>query len=354
MSRLVFPSAAAALVAVAACGGGESSAQQAQPSPPPAIAEVRADLRDFVTGELQYVAPYSEGYAIPSSTELAAFDALAADLVAGNLEALRAAAGALDYALIRLVDTGAGGNELYCLRETALRGRGFFCADYDAAKTHHVSVPHPLFDGNTNTESATVMRETGARFLSISTTHRCANAAESACSGTTTACGAPGPYKVSDPAHNADNFFTRFGIAVHDASPATYTIQLHGCGSAACPANRDPADIVARISAGTTDDLPETEAVNRLQASLNEALAPFGLGSALSCSRPGVDKQLCGTTNVLGRYINGQPDSCRNSATEFSGSRWLHVEQNANLRGNEGDGDELTPRTIAAAINDAL
>lgn len=352
MSRLIFPLAMATLIAVPACGGGASTPPP--PSPAPAIAEIRADLRDFVAGELQYVAPYSEGYAIPSAAELTAFDALAAELVAGDLESLRTAAGSIDYALVRFVDTGAGDNELYCLRETVLRGRGFFCADYDSAKTHHVSVPHPLYDGNTNTESATVIRDTGARFLSISTTHRCANAAESACPGTTAACGAPGPYKVSDPAHNADNFFTRFGIAVLGASPASYTIQLHGCGSAACPANRDPADIVARISAGTTDDLAETETVNRLQAALNERLAPFALGSALSCSRPGADKQLCGTTNVLGRYINGQPDACRSPATEFSGSRWLHVEQNANLRSDEGNGDELTPRTIAAAINDAL
>jgi hypothetical protein len=198
------------------------------------------------------------------------------------------------------------------------------------------------------------MRATGARFLSISSTHRCANAATSSCSGTTSACGALGAYKVSDLAHNVDSFFQHFGMLVHDQSAATRTIQLHGCGSAACPSNLDNADVIARLSAGTTSDLPATELVNVLHAELNEELAPLLLGTSLSCSEPSADKQLCGTTNTLGRYINGQTDPCQNSATDFTGSRWLHIEQNANIRQDDGAGDSVTPDTLADAINDAV
>jgi len=267
---------------------------------------------------------------------------------------VRAAAGNIGFRLLRIIDSGAGNNELYCLEELTLRGQGFYCVDYDSLNSHHVSAPHPLFDSHTNTESATVMRGIGARFLSLSSTHRCSNNATSSCSGTTTACGASGAYKVSDVAHNVDSFFQHFGMIVHDRSASTHTMQLHGCGSAACPANDDNADIVARLSAGTTDDLPTTELVNVLNTELNEELSPFQLGSSLSCSEPSADKRLCGTTNPLGRYINGQPDPCQNSASDFANSRWLHMEQNANIRQDDGAGDTVTPDTLVKAINDSF
>jgi hypothetical protein len=307
-----------------------------------------------VTSTLGYVQRASEGYSVPTQTELTRFDALLANLLDGQLDSVRADAGDVGLSLIRLIDTGANDNELYCLQELSLRGRGFFCVDFGSGNLHHVSVPHPLYDSNTNQASVTVMRETGARFLSVSTTHRCANAANSSCSGTTSACGASGPYKVSDAAHNVDSYFYRFGVYVHERSAGTQTVQLHGCGSSACPSNFDDADIVARLSAGTTLDLPASEPVNVLNTELNEELATLQLGASLSCSEPVADKQLCGTTNTLGRYINGQPDSCQNAATSFIGSRWLHVEQNANLRRDDGAADDVTPSTIARAINDTF
>ncbi len=343
------------IASLAACGGsGGGAAPPPPPPPPPAITEISADLADFVTSTLAYAQSFSEGYSIPTAVDLAAFDALAAALLAGQYDSVRAAAGGANLELVRFTDTAAGDNELYCLRELTLLGRGFFCIDPDSSALHHISVPHPLFDQNTNTQSITVMRETGARFLSISTTHRCANAAASACSGTTSVCGASGPYKVSDAAHNVDSYFHRFGVIVHDQSAGTNTIQLHGCGSTSCPSNMDDMDIVARLSAGTTADLAASELINVLNAELNEELGAFRLGSSLSCSEPSMDKRLCGTTNTLGRYINGQADACQNPGTTFTDSRFLHVEQNSNLRVDDGAGDELTPSTISTAISDAL
>ena len=291
---------------------------------------------------------------IPSAVDLDRFDALLNDLLSGNtLSAFETAAG-LNFELIRLTDTGNGSNVLYCLRELVLRGQGFYCVDFDSSAAHHISAPHPLYDRDTNTGSVTVMRGTGARFLSVATAHRCANSAASACSGTTSACGASGPYKVSDVAHNVDTFFHHFGTNVHDQSATIRTLQVHGCGSSTCPSNLDANDIVARVSAGTTIDLPANEPVNQLTTALNNELAPYPLGTALSCSEPVADKQLCGTTNPLGRYINGQPDPCQNPATSFAGSRWLHIEQNRNLRVDDGAGDDITPDTLINAINDSL
>ncbi len=318
------------------------------------ITEISADLANYVTSTLSYSQAFTEGYSVPSAADLAAFDALATDLLDQQFDDVRSAAGAVNLELVRFIDTAAADNELYCLRELTLLGRGFFCVDFDSSALHHISVPHPLYDQNTNTQSIRVMRETGARFLSISTTHRCSNSAESACSGTTSVCGASGPYKVSDAAHNVDSYFHRFGVLVHDLNADIYTIQLHGCGSASCPSNQDDADIVARLSAGTTLNLLANEPVNVLNSELNDELAAFRLGSSVSCSEPSMDKRLCGTTNTLGRYINGQPDACQNAATGFADSRFLHLEQNANLRVDDGAGDEVTPSTISTAINDTL
>lgn len=345
-------SAAALLVS---CGGGSSSSRpQPAPDPDPVIPEQRVDLSDYVSNSLSYVQQFSEGYAVPADSELNLFDALLIGLLNQQLESVRAAAGVVNFELVRFVDTGANDNDLYCLQEVTLRGQGFYCVDLDSANTHHISAPHPLYDRNTNSESVAVMRGTGARFLSLATTHRCSNAATSPCSGTTSACGSPGPYKVSDSAHNVDSFFYRFGVNIHDSSASTRTIQLHGCGSTACPSNSDDSDIVARLSAGTTENLATDELVNVLNTELNANLAPLLQGSSLSCSEPSSDKKLCGTTNTLGRHINGSANSCQNAATTFTGSRWLHVEQNANLRNDDGAGDALTPGTLVDALNNSL
>jgi len=337
-------------ITVAGCGGGNHPRNPA-PEPEPGIETRTADLSDYVSGSLRYVQAFSEQYSIPSASALNRFDSLVIDFVNRDFESVRAAAGEINFQLLRFIDSGAGNNELYCLEELALRGQGFYCIDVDSPSQHHISVPHPLFDSNTNIESVTVMRGTGARYLSVSSTHRCSNAAVSSCSGTTSACGANGAYKVSDAAHNVDSFFYHFGRMVHDSSASIRTMQLHGCGSAACPSNGDNADIVARLSAGTTDDLPATETVNVLKAELNGELSTLQMGSAVSCSEPSADKQLCGTANPLGRYINGQSDPCQNSASDFAGSRWLHIEQNANLRNDDGGGDAVTPDTLVRAIN---
>ncbi len=334
------------------CGGGGGEGPGPDPDLGPDILTV--NLSDYVGNSLPYVQQFSEGYIVPTAQELDQFDSLVTSFLGQQLDMAETAASIINFELIRIVDTGANNNELYCLRERALRGQGFYCVEFDSATAHHVSVPHPLYDMSTNMEAVAVMRGTGARFLSISTTHRCSNAAVSSCSGTTTVCGASGPYKVSDVAHSVNSFFHRFGLAAHDSGASVVTMQLHGCGSTSCPSNGNNGDIVARLSAGTTNDLPAVELVNVLNARLNEELWPIQMGISLSCSEPFPDKRLCGTTNVLGRYINGQTDPCQNSASAFTNSRWLHIEQNANLRRDDGAGDDLVPSTLINAIRDSV
>jgi hypothetical protein len=355
MMTLRAPVIASLALMLVGCGGGGNSGS-APPIPPTGsnVRDVTADLSRYITDSVSYVQAFSEGYVVPSAAQLNQFDSVVASLVGQDVNTAAASAGALNFEVVRFTDSAAGNNVLYCLQEIDLRGQGFFCVDPDSAARHHISVPHPLYDLGTHVESTQVMRETGARFLSVSTSHRCANSANSVCSGTTSACGAAGPYKVSDAAHNVDAFFYRFGVAVHDHNATTTTLQLHGCGSTTCPSNYNADDIVARLSAGTTMNLDGNEPVNQLNAALNSEIAAAGLGASLSCSEPGDDKLLCGTTNTLGRYINGQPEPCQNAAMSFEGSRWLHIEQNRNLRQDDGAGDEITPQSLSNAINDVL
>jgi hypothetical protein len=155
-----------------ACGGGSSTpGPPPVVSPPPAIPEQRVNLADYVSNSLSYVQQFSEGYAVPASAELTRFDSLLTDLLNQQLESVRTAATDINFELVKIIDTGTDDNEMYCLRELALSGQGFYCVDFGSANTHHISAPHPLYDRNTNSESIAVMRGTGARFLSIATTH---------------------------------------------------------------------------------------------------------------------------------------------------------------------------------------
>lgn len=344
---------------LSACGGGGSLAPK-NVAPPVIDTDVvlDVDLKDYVQFDLTYIARDSEGYQPPNDNELGVFDNLVLALLNNDLATSRALAGSLDLELVQVMDSGgAGGSDLYCVRESLIRGRGFFCIDYAANSSLHLSVPHSLFDSNTNHQSIAVLRGTGARYLSVSTTHRCANASASSCSGTTSVCGASGPYRVSDMAHNVDTFFQRFSNLVFEEDNNSINVQLHGCGASSCPANMNAGDIVARLSVGTTTDLADGEPVNRMRTSMQVTVDGLINGASVkSCSQAGeTDRKLCGTTNTQGRYINGETsDPCGTTATNFGNSRFLHVEQNSDLRRDDGAGDVITPAILIDAINAEL
>ena len=139
----------ALVLALVGCGGG-SNAPDRDPGPEPVIETRTTDLSDYVSSSLRYVQAFSEGYSVPSASALNQFESLVIDLMNQDLQAVRAAAGDINFRLLRVIDSGAGNNELYCLEELTLRGQGFYCADFDSSNSHHVSAPHPLFDSNTN------------------------------------------------------------------------------------------------------------------------------------------------------------------------------------------------------------
>jgi len=283
------------------------------------------------------------------AADLTSFDETLSALIARVLYTAKTQAATIDYELIHVVDAvnNAAGDQ-YCLRESAVRGRGFFCVDYNKGNPKHIAAPHPLYDSLTRGEAVDLLFGTNAKYLSISTTHRCANAATSSCSGTTSACGASGPFKVSDMAHNVATFFHDFSSKIHNQASTLMTLQAYGCGSTACPSNGNSGDIVARLSAGTTQDLGASETVNQLKTELATPVAGLTGASVKSCSEAGeLDRQLCGTPNVSGRYINGETtDPRQTAATVFTNSGFLHIEQNSDLRTDSGGADVIKPSLL--------
>lgn len=321
------------------------------------VTTLTTNLQTYVKDTLPYIGTGTGGYIIPTAQDLTAFDETITALMSRQLSATNIKAATVDLELINVVDTvNNSTGDVYCLREDVVQGRGFYCVDFNNTKALHISAPHPKHDTNTNHESVAVAQGTGAKYISVSTTHRCANAANSSCSGVTTACGVSGPFKVSDMAHNIDTFFHKFAIKVYTQETAVKMMQLHGCGATACPSNGDNADIVARLSAGTTSDLPGTELVNQLKTELATTVTGLIGASVKSCSEAGEgDRQLCATTNVTGRYINGEvADPCQTAATTFTDSRFLHIEQNFDLRLDSGGGDTIKSSILIDAINSVV
>ena len=90
-----------AAIVLASCGGG-GSARDPDPGPAPVITELVVDLLDYVSGSLPYVQKFSEGYVVPSASELSQFDSLLASLEDRQQEAVPNMAGNLNIELLRL------------------------------------------------------------------------------------------------------------------------------------------------------------------------------------------------------------------------------------------------------------
>jgi hypothetical protein len=201
--------------------------------------------------------------------------------------------------------------------------------------------PHPLSDLLTFEQAVSLFESVNARAIVVSGTHRCANIAASACSGTTDACssGTSQSFRESDMAHVEDSFFHRAHAALAEHYADELVVAVHGS-----------ADPGVSISDGTTfataPDLPvarfAAELSSRFQGSSLSA-EPVTTCNAYS-GAPAVEERLCGTTDVQGRHLNGSANACTELSSAASG-RFLHMEQSRAVR------DEAT---IVAAALDAI
>jgi len=180
-----------------------------------------------------------------------------------------------------------------------------------------VETPHPIFDANTEHQAADLFVQTGASWFLLAGAHRCADAAPSGCSGTTTACGADANYRISDAAHATQLPFAAVHAALSARDGALAFLQLHG-NAATCPS------ALVSDSSGAWSD---TGLAGQLAAALVARGVDVGKCGA---GYPTSACNLCGTDNVEARFTAAAADACTQMGTSYG--RFVHVEQQAGLR----------------------
>ena len=276
--------------------------------------QVRAQMRDGAGRS-------SNALAVPSAADRDAFAARVVDVLGGNDQA--ACVLPPPYKLIRLVDPQAGPLRVVVEQPAASLFYGTYAAKLAAPRALAVEAPHPIADTDTELQATAVFVQTGARFLSVAGSHRCADREASACSGTTAVCNdddtAPAaPFRISDAAHTEQLPFFRIHALQSDRDPKLLFLQLHGNASAACP------DALVSDSSGAWSDSGAAARLGAALAARGASVGKCGMGF------PVVGCDLCGTDNVEARETNGANDACTENGT--SSGRFVHVEQHGALR----------------------
>jgi len=312
---LLLPLAAGLLVGPVGCSNTGSDGPEEEPS---VDREVEANLRNRIRA-IQGNMPRagSEGFAEPSSEELAEWRALIGLLIDGDASSVRSKVEKHfpSYALIELTDTRS--DKVYFLLQEAPsveRGWGTVVVNPTPNRNLAIEVPHPVFDLDTHVQGADVFRETGARVLILAGTHRCANQSTSPCDGTTSVCGSSGPYRRSDPAHFTGSPFQGTHEVYADRFPELTALNLHGNGRSTCE--------TVFLTSGVEDDTPS--AVSDLRQALAQRGVDAGVPESSSCP-------LVGSTNVQGRYTNGSDAPCTEAAKSATGG-FIHIEQKRDFR----------------------
>ncbi|AKF11469.1 hypothetical protein [Sandaracinus amylolyticus] len=289
--------------------------------------------------ELERIAPIArdtDDYRAPTSAARDAIGDAVTAIAEARFDDARSAASAASYVLCR----GEGDEaELVVLRPSAPEtGHATLVIDTrDDARPLILEAPHPIWDADTEAESAAIFARTGARAVLVAGTHRCGSDRASGCDGTADACGPDAPVRESDMAHATDSIFHAAHVALAAAYPTALVVGVHGMSEAGIS-----------VSDGTSRDTGETSAVARFARALHARFPTESITTCNDFGDPDVprDARLCGTTDAQGRHLNGAPDACVDAAGSASG-RFLHLEQNARFRPEESD-------AIADALLEAI
>lgn len=261
-----------------------------------------------------------DGYTAPVDAQLDLWEAVVGHMLNDQISEAVAKSAELNYQITEFTDNTLSPNQVF-----------YVLAEYDSAKTNYWGIyvfsatpesedlilmaPHIKYDTNTGYEAAYSFRNNVAKALLLSSAHRCNSDTETECSGTTSACGSSGAYRISDLAHNTDSAFQRTTEVIATSLPSKVFVQLHGFGKG----DNDP-DV---IMSNGTDQIPDTDYASLIRDALSKEDA------SLTFKIAHIDTdwtRLRGFTNTQGRFINSSPDPCGTSATETSG-RFIHIEQ---------------------------
>lgn len=198
-------------------------------------------------------------------------------------------------------------------------GQALFAIRVASARGLIIEVPHTVFDHLTLEQGVALFQALDARALIVAGSHRCASTRASGCDGASSACGSVEAYRDSDMAHATDSVFHLAHQLVANAHEDDLVLSLHGM---------EARGVV--ISDGTTSETSSTSAIARLEAELVVSIEDEPVVSCRGLDDPDAD-ELCGTSNVQGRHLNGAANACTEPARLSSG-RFIHLEQSRSIR----------------------
>ena len=287
--------------------------------------------------------PGSSGneYSIPNANQLISWGEIMNHLLNEEYSLSATKASSIGYELVEFTDNST--NKLYYIlanKSTNYWGTYVFNPNYLVPLV--IQSPHARFDANTGLQGIYIFEEIDALFYCVTGTHRCNNSTTTLCSGTSTACGASGPYKISDMAHNTNSVYQNVTGTLFIHYDSSYFVSLHGF------AKRD-SDPYVVLSNGTRDK-PDTDYISRFKTrllhedkSLTFRIAHINIGWT----------RLIGFTNTQGRLINDTVDPCSTNASSVTG-RFMHLEQERTKLRSDENGWRKVATALKSTFTDPI
>lgn len=277
--------------------------------------------------------PGSSGddYADPNNSQLTTWNTVIDNLLANNLTAARNSVSSLGYQVTEFTDTSISPNQIFYVLEKQNSSSNHW-GTYVFSKTPTrnnliIQAPHIKYDTNTGKQAMYCFKNTIARAVFLSGTHRCNSSSFSTCSGTTSTCSSGSQsFKKSDLAHNVTTMFQKTTENLFTNISNSVFIQLHGFGKR----SSDPYVIMSN----GTRQTPTTDYATLIK---NELVSE---DSSLTFQIAHINTnwtRLIGFTNTQGRLINNSSNHCSSSATSTSG-RFIHIEQEKTKLRNDATG----------------
>ncbi len=187
--------------------------------------------------------------------------------------------------------------------------------------------PHVPFEVGTAEEAIVLLSALDGIAALIPGAHRCASKSFDVCDGTTPVSNEKRkeePYRDSDVSHNTQTLFQVAHVVLAERWKNAVVVSLHGMMD-----DDKGVHTSVIISDGTALEGDQTAAYPAMKLRL--ALASGGEpGAVVSCNLADDKKyearKLCGSTNVQGRNVNGDPDACHGNVGQATG-RFIHMEQ---------------------------
>jgi hypothetical protein len=264
----------------------------------------------------------SNGYVAPTAPQRADWRTVVNQMLHGSCDF--AVPASLDRVVQVRTFTDADNGRNYCLLMEVQDqnadgsidyGFGTFIVYNGATRQLNHQAVHPIADGNTESQAATVFKNTNSRSFLMAGAHRNANSAASMCRLSS---------PESDASHNSNTMVqaTNEELLAYYGAASWFAIEWHGMAASTCPMTDVYPSHGRDVIPAPTDKI----AVLRQNVLASHPSWHVDLPGSGSCS-------LNATENVQGRLLNGVGAGgvCSTEASSYT-QKFIHIEQGPNLR----------------------